>query len=158
MGVQPQHDEKYPTLTIFPAVTKTIPKSKSSNPSASASKTPVALSSLSYVCSPSPSLTPPNNALQALKRYNITDDWRQYALYIVHGDQERCLGLEEKPLLLFKQLDKEGRKPMFMLRKHAAPEMGWSNFASERGVGAGGGQEGGGKVSSSIFRVGVVVG
>ncbi len=63
--------------------------------------------------------------LQALKRYNITDDWREYALYIVHGDQERCLGLEERPLLLFKQLDKEGRKPMFMLRRHAAPEEGW---------------------------------
>jgi hypothetical protein len=63
---------------------------------------------------------------QALKRYNITDDWRQYALYIVHGDQERCLGLEEKPLLLFKQLDKEGRKPMFMLRRHASPQEGWS--------------------------------
>ena len=64
---------------------------------------------------------------KALKRYNITDDWRQYALYIVHGDQERCLGLEEKPLLLFKQLDKEGRKPMFMLRRHASPQEGWSN-------------------------------
>ncbi|PSK42951.1 hypothetical protein B9Z65_6905 [Elsinoe australis] len=63
----------------------------------------------------------------ALKRYNINDDWRQYALYIVHGDQERCLGLEEKPLMLFKQLDREGRKPMFMLRKHASPAgEGWS--------------------------------
>ncbi|KAK5129815.1 hypothetical protein LTR08_002792 [Meristemomyces frigidus] len=65
----------------------------------------------------------------ALKRYNITDDWRQYALYIVYGDQERCLGLEEKPLLLFKQLDKEGRKPMFMLRRHASPQEGWSATA-----------------------------
>lgn len=55
----------------------------------------------------------------ALKRYNIQADWRQYALYIVHGDQERCLGLEEKPLILFKQLDREGRKPMFMLRRNA---------------------------------------
>lgn len=71
----------------------------------------------------------------ALKRYNIQDDWRQYALYIVHGDQERCLGLEEKPLLLFKQLDKEGRKPMFMLRRHAAPVEGWSNSASGSGTG-----------------------
>ncbi|KAF2809086.1 RA-domain-containing protein [Mytilinidion resinicola] len=60
----------------------------------------------------------------ALKKYNITADWRQYALYIVHGDQERCLGLNERPLILFKQLDKEGRKPMFMLRKHAAPVEG----------------------------------
>ncbi|KAL1965703.1 hypothetical protein VTN77DRAFT_5203 [Rasamsonia byssochlamydoides] len=57
----------------------------------------------------------------ALKKYNINADWRQYALYIVYGDQERCLGLDERPLILFKQLDKEGRKPMFMLRKHAQP-------------------------------------
>ncbi|KAL9027903.1 MAG: hypothetical protein Q9196_003639, partial [Gyalolechia fulgens] len=47
----------------------------------------------------------------ALKKYNINADWRQYALYIVFGDQERCLGMEEKPLILFKQLDREGRKP-----------------------------------------------
>lgn len=63
----------------------------------------------------------------ALQRYNINDDWRQYSLYIVYGDQERCLGLEEKPLMLFKQLEREGGKPMFMLRKHAAPVgEGWS--------------------------------
>ena len=53
----------------------------------------------------------------ALKKYNINAPWEQYALYIVYGDQERCLGMEEKPLILFKQLDKEGKKPMFMLRK-----------------------------------------
>ncbi|KAL4778472.1 hypothetical protein BJX76DRAFT_139522 [Aspergillus varians] len=53
----------------------------------------------------------------ALKKYNINGDWKQYALYIVYGDQERCLALEERPLILFKQLEKEGRKPMFMLRK-----------------------------------------
>ncbi|KAL3423061.1 protein kinase regulator ste50 [Phlyctema vagabunda] len=56
----------------------------------------------------------------ALKKYNINAPWEQYALYIVYGDQERCLGMEEKPLILFKQLDKEGKKPMFMLRKIAA--------------------------------------
>ncbi|OAX83125.1 hypothetical protein ACJ72_02518 [Emergomyces africanus] len=55
----------------------------------------------------------------ALKKYNINEDWRLYALYIVFGDQERCLGLEERPLILFKQLEKEGRKPMFMLRRQA---------------------------------------
>jgi len=53
----------------------------------------------------------------ALKKYNIHSDPKNYALYIVYGDQERCLELDEKPLLLFKQLEKEGRKPMFMLRK-----------------------------------------
>ena len=78
----------------------------------------------------------------ALKRYNISADWRQYALYIVFGDQERCLGLEEKPLILFKQLDKEGRKPMFMLRRHAAPVEGHSG-PSAAGGGVGMGFEGG---------------
>ncbi|KAJ5525273.1 hypothetical protein N7494_011923 [Penicillium frequentans] len=53
----------------------------------------------------------------ALRKYNIHHDPKDYALYIVYGDQERCLGLDEKPLLLFKQLEREGRKPMFMLRK-----------------------------------------
>jgi hypothetical protein len=70
----------------------------------------------------------------ALKKYNITADWRQYALYIVHGDQERCLGLNEKPLILFKQLDREGRKPMFMLRKHASPMEGISSTVGEGGA------------------------
>lgn len=67
---------------------------------------------------------------QALKKYNIADDWRQYSLYIVHGDQERCLGLEERPLILFKQLANEGKKPMFMLRKHAAPLHGHEQQAT----------------------------
>jgi hypothetical protein len=58
---------------------------------------------------------------QALKRWNLTDDWRRYALYIVHGDQERYLGLEEKPLLVFRQWKKLGRKPVFMLRRYISP-------------------------------------
>lgn len=72
----------------------------------------------------------------ALKKYNIVADWRQYALYIVYGDQERCLGLREKPLILFKQLDKEGRKPMFMLRRHAAPIEGHSGPSGGAGSSA----------------------
>ncbi|QIW94734.1 hypothetical protein AMS68_000252 [Peltaster fructicola] len=79
----------------------------------------------------------------ALKRYNIHDDWRQYSLYIVHGDQERCLGLKEKPLLLFKQLDREGRKPMFMLRRHASPQNGWSGVVGGGGGGGAGAGAGG---------------
>lgn len=97
--------------------------------------------------------TPPRSLtllLQALKRYNITDDWRQYALYIVHGDQERCLGLEEKPLMLFKQLDKEGRKPMFMLRRHASPAEGWSGTAGAAAQGAAGGA-GGGSIPGGVL-------
>ncbi|KAL8765165.1 MAG: hypothetical protein Q9209_007664 [Squamulea sp. 1 TL-2023] len=98
----------------------------------------------------------------ALKKYNINADWRQYALYIVFGDQERCLGMEEKPLILFKQLDREGRKPMFMLRRHAAPveghsgpagmshhqsgvgSMGWDN--GPQGMGSLGGRGGGSSI------------
>ena len=78
----------------------------------------------------------------ALKKYNINADWKNYALYIVYGDQERCLGLREKPLILFKQLDKEGRKPMFMLRRHAAPLEGHSGPTGSgggQGMGDGGG-------------------
>lgn len=66
----------------------------------------------------------------ALKKYRINADWRQYALYILYRDQEReqerYLGPDEKPLVLFKQLDREGRKPMFMLRRHATPVEGYS--------------------------------
>ena len=79
----------------------------------------------------------------ALKKYNIDADWKNYALYIVYGDQERCLGLREKPLILFKQLDREGRKPMFMLRKHAAPLEGHSGPTGSGG-GPGMGMAGGG--------------
>ncbi|OLL26595.1 Protein STE50 [Neolecta irregularis DAH-3] len=53
----------------------------------------------------------------ALKRYKIHGDWRGYALFICYGDQERCLGLDEKPLLLFQQLQREGKNPVFMLRQ-----------------------------------------
>ena len=85
----------------------------------------------------------------ALKKYNIDANWQQYSLYIVYGDQERCLGLDEKPLDLFKQLDKEGRKPMFMLRRLAAPNTqpyGGStttvgSFDSGRGLGNGRGHQ-----------------
>ena len=49
-------------------------------------------------------------------------DWRHYALYIGFGDQERALGLDEKPLAIFKDLDRAGKKPMFMLRKIPQPE------------------------------------
>ncbi|KAF8857218.1 hypothetical protein BDZ45DRAFT_691088 [Acephala macrosclerotiorum] len=53
----------------------------------------------------------------ALRKHNITAPWETYALYIVYGDKERCLGMEEKPLRIIKALEKEGWRPMFMLRK-----------------------------------------
>lgn len=74
----------------------------------------------------------------ALKKYQINAPWDQYALYIVYGDQERCLGMDEKPLILFKQLDKEGKKPMFMLRKTStAPLDGEPGSAGGRGTATG---------------------
>ncbi|ROW13009.1 hypothetical protein VPNG_05966 [Cytospora leucostoma] len=74
----------------------------------------------------------------ALKKYQINAPWDQYALYIVYGDQERCLGLEEKPLILFKQLDKEGKKPMFMLRKTNSAQVDVSGEApGSAGLGSG---------------------
>ncbi|KAL1961186.1 hypothetical protein VTO42DRAFT_3131 [Malbranchea cinnamomea] len=97
----------------------------------------------------------------ALKKYNIHEDWRGYALFIVYGDQERCLGLEERPLILFKQLEKEGKKPMFMLRKQAPPLEGQAPniYPSSAGIGipstnvvsdgSGGGGGGGGGGSGS---------
>lgn len=57
----------------------------------------------------------------ALKRYGINDDWRRYALFIIWGDEERRTGLDEKPFRLFKKFDKEGKKPMFALRRLDVP-------------------------------------
>lgn len=74
----------------------------------------------------------------ALRKYNIQADWRQYALFIVYGDQERCVDLDEKPLALFKDLDREGKKPMFMLRK-LAPAADPPSSANLRPPGLGGG-------------------
>ncbi|KAG9252619.1 uncharacterized protein F5Z01DRAFT_220557 [Emericellopsis atlantica] len=71
----------------------------------------------------------------ALKKYQINAPWDQYALYIVYGDQERCLGMDEKPLILFKQLDKEGKKPMFMLRKTNQAAAGEGEGSGTRAMG-----------------------
>ncbi|KAJ2897079.1 hypothetical protein MKZ38_004989 [Zalerion maritima] len=54
----------------------------------------------------------------ALMKYHITAPWDQYTLSIAYGDENRTLGLDEKPMLVFKELDKQGKKPMFMLRKN----------------------------------------
>jgi hypothetical protein len=91
----------------------------------------------------------------ALRKYNIQADWRQYALYIVHGDQERSVGMEEKPLALFKDLDREGRKPMFMLRKvggSAGDGVGAGIGLRPPGLGGGGGGGGGPMSSAASMR------
>ena|SRR5437763_228136 len=70
----------------------------------------------------------------ALKKYDINAPWQQYALHIVYGDQERYVQLDEKPLTLFKQLDQEGRKPMFMnTEARAAPDSSSSPAGGQAG-------------------------
>ena len=95
----------------------------------------------------------------ALRKYNIQGDWRQYELYIVYGDQERVVGMEEKPLALFKDLEREGKKPMFMLRKlagsavdGAAAEIGSKPLDSEGRLGGDGASM---SSASSVRAVGV---
>jgi hypothetical protein len=75
--------------------------------------------------------------LAALRKFNIDADCREYALYIVCGDQEICVALDEKPLAMFKDLDRAGKDPRFMLRRlhdsvnkleHPAPQEPTSAF------------------------------
>ncbi|ORY76021.1 hypothetical protein BCR37DRAFT_383572 [Protomyces lactucae-debilis] len=58
----------------------------------------------------------------ALKKYKINSDWREYSLFICYQDQERCLGLDEKPLLVFQELQRANKSPVFMLRKQNGQE------------------------------------
>ncbi|PVH73436.1 hypothetical protein DL98DRAFT_51850 [Cadophora sp. DSE1049] len=56
--------------------------------------------------------------LAALKKYNIPpSSLEQYALYVMWNGMERCMEAEDKPLIVFRALQKEGRNPVFMLRK-----------------------------------------
>lgn len=57
----------------------------------------------------------------ALKKYDVQADWRSWSLWLIDGDQERCLGLNERPLTVFRELTKTGRKPGFILRRYALP-------------------------------------
>jgi hypothetical protein len=56
-----------------------------------------------------------------LQKYGITAPSEAYSLYIAYDEEERRVEMHEKPLLLFKTLNKAGKKPMFMLRKEAPP-------------------------------------
>ncbi|QLQ78712.1 hypothetical protein HG537_0B00610 [Torulaspora globosa] len=54
----------------------------------------------------------------AMKRHNLVEhDWRQYVLVICYGDQERILELDEKPVVIFKNLKQQGLHPAIMLRR-----------------------------------------
>lgn len=53
----------------------------------------------------------------ALRKHNIQADWCQYCLFIIYGDQERRVQLEEKPLAILKDLDRQGKEPTIMLKR-----------------------------------------
>lgn len=55
----------------------------------------------------------------AMKRHKLNDDWRNYVLVICYGDNERILRLDEKPVLIFKELKEKGEHPAIMLRQKA---------------------------------------
>ncbi|MCJ1464184.1 Adaptor for signal transduction [Pseudocyphellaria aurata] len=57
----------------------------------------------------------------ALNKYDVQDDSRLWCLWLIDGDQERCLGLNERPLTIFRALKKEGRKLGFIIRRCALP-------------------------------------
>ncbi len=57
----------------------------------------------------------------ALKKYNISHPAEEYNLYLAYTEagvnKERLLERDEKALIIFKDLDRAGIKPMFMLRR-----------------------------------------
>ncbi|KAG4304855.1 hypothetical protein PORY_001908 [Pneumocystis oryctolagi] len=59
--------------------------------------------------------------LAALKKYKINSDWKEYALVLYYDNKERYIELDEKPLLLFQKLQKDEKKPIFMLKKIKKP-------------------------------------
>jgi hypothetical protein len=57
----------------------------------------------------------------ALKKYGIDAPWQNFCLWLICDDTEIQFGMAEKPLVLFKQLRKDGKNPMFMLRRNEPP-------------------------------------
>ncbi|KAI8055144.1 hypothetical protein BDF22DRAFT_654067 [Syncephalis plumigaleata] len=52
----------------------------------------------------------------ALKKYDLTDDGRNYTLVIVHGNRERYFALDDYPLKYYYQLQQAKENPMFVMR------------------------------------------
>lgn len=73
---------------------------------------------------------------QAMKRHHIPrDDWSKYVLVICYGDKERILKLEEKPVIIFKELQELGKHPAIMLRQLANDienEVGTEQYQNSR--------------------------
>jgi hypothetical protein len=53
----------------------------------------------------------------ALKKYHLDASAKDYRISIRDGGWERILEMDEKPLVLFKTMEKEGKHPMFTLRR-----------------------------------------
>ncbi|EPS35291.1 hypothetical protein H072_11360 [Dactylellina haptotyla CBS 200.50] len=53
----------------------------------------------------------------ALKQYGIEADWWDYELWVAYDGGERMFQEDEKPLVVFRELAKEGMEPMLKLRK-----------------------------------------
>lgn len=51
------------------------------------------------------------------RRHKVRGDWRSIGLVVCYDDQERMIGLEEKPLAIYKELLERGKNPIFMIRE-----------------------------------------
>ncbi|KAH3684381.1 hypothetical protein WICPIJ_004657 [Wickerhamomyces pijperi] len=122
-----------PTSASSSPVTPSTLSHTASTTSLAASTAPSTASSATITTASKKPLTEPLKQLRAstddpcskilqaaMKRHNLTNaDWRNYALVICYGDKERILGLDEKPVLVFKELRAKGEHPAIMLRQRA---------------------------------------
>jgi len=69
----------------------------------------------------------------ALRKWRLSGDPRYYNLYIVYADRERLMTSQERPLVLFKELQKANLHPMFMLRKVGAKSESMTGEGSHYG-------------------------
>jgi hypothetical protein len=60
--------------------------------------------------------------LAALKKYNIKGKATNYGLFIACSDEERMLEPQEYPLVIYKLLKREGKRPIFWLHRIKTPK------------------------------------
>ncbi|WFD06599.1 hypothetical protein MVES1_001952 [Malassezia vespertilionis] len=53
---------------------------------------------------------------EALRRYHVRDDWREYALFLATDNTERCLSYDEKPIAMYTKMRDGGQTPVFIVR------------------------------------------
>lgn len=51
------------------------------------------------------------------RKHRVRGDYKSIGLVVCYGDQERIIGLDEKPLSIYKELQREGKNPIFMIRE-----------------------------------------